>query len=89
MKARKPLPPDSPELPEGRFYRVVIGTYGPRLQIREKRRIGSALLAQTDVFPNDWETAEEAVFRSAVTTFVKAGLVDRDREINAYEGDHL
>jgi len=89
------LPDGVPELPPGRFYRIRLDQTFSRpllqVQIRERRRVGSVLLAKVYRSPYDYGTAGQAVTDACKAASEMAAADDRARVLSAdifsYEGD--
>ncbi|MFC7979539.1 hypothetical protein ACFUT3_30440 [Streptomyces cinereoruber] len=82
----------APELPARHFYRLTSDFIGTVLQVRRKRRIGSALVAECYIFPDQSPTPEWAI-RNAGRKLDRA-MAEKAREryghkaLAAYMGDH-
>ena len=83
MAQETKLPDGVPELPPERFYRIskVWAGSNPmlRVQIRERRRVGSRMLARVHVSPEIYTRAADAVTMACVMAYAQVEAMDRKR----------
>lgn len=83
----------APELPDGWFYRVTDDSFfGPTVEIRKRRRVGSSRCITARVRDYDFNTALAAVVdacqRACVLLDQEAEEYAKSKAVAAYFGDH-
>jgi hypothetical protein len=78
----------APGLPEGRFYRVRAGFVWDVTEIRERRRIGSWLIADASIREDLHAEVMHAVVAACHKAFIEAQEYDRRHSVRAFYGDH-